>query len=80
MSVNFGYNGYGMNNMNMMNGVGFTGMNSGGTFQSIASQCSCPICYQQGPIPYNYQTNVNPLPRQSFNHSWLARFFGRIFG
>lgn len=78
MSVNFGYGGYGMmNNMNMM---GSSNSQNGGTFQSIAAQYSCPACYQQGPIPYNYKTFVNPLPPQALNHSWLSRFVNKIFG
>lgn len=78
MSVNFGYGGYGMmNSMNMMNG----GAQAGNTFQSIAAQYSCPTCYQYGPVPYNYQTYVNPLPPETPTAiNWIRRVFGRIFG
>ncbi len=74
MSVNFGYGGM----MNGMNTMGL-GMNGGGTYQSIAAQNSCPMCYQHGPVPYNYQTYVNPLPRQAIEPSWISRIFGRFF-
>lgn len=81
MSINFGYGGYGF-------GSGVTpmanspmGLNQGGgIYQSIAAQYSCPACYQTGTVPYNLQTNVNPLPKQAFRYSWLSRFFGKIFG
>jgi hypothetical protein len=83
MSINFGYGGY--------NSMGYSGMGvnpmgvnqtgtQGGICQSIAAQYSCPVCYQKGTVPYNLQTNVNPLPKQAFNHSWLSKIFGRIFG
>ena len=77
MSVNFGYGGYGM-----MNGMGMIGNSmgaNGGTYQSIAAQNSCPMCYQQGPVPYSYKTYVNPLPEVNVEASWISRFFGKIF-
>lgn len=78
MSVNFGYGG-----MGMMNGMGMTGgmgTQGGNTFQNMASQYNCPMCYQYGAVPYNYQTYVNPLPKQAVNPSWLSRLVGKFFG
>jgi hypothetical protein len=79
MSVNFGYGGYGMG-MNQMTGNQMGINQGGGIYQSIAAQYSCPVCYQRGVVPYNLQTNVNPLPPQAFQPSWFRRIFGRIFG
>jgi len=79
MSINFGYGGYGMmNNMNMMGGM--QGYGGGNTFQSISAQYSCPMCYQNGPVPYNYQTFVNPLPPEVSKPSFFSRIFRRIMG
>ncbi len=78
MSVNFGYGGYGMGSPMMSSSMGVN--QGGGIYQNLANQYSCPVCYQRGTVPYNLQTNVNPLPPQAFHHSWLSRFFGRIFG
>ena len=78
MSVNFGYGGYGMGSPMMNSSMGVN--QGGGIYQSIASQYNCPACYQQGTVPYNWQTNVNPLPKQAFHYSWLSRIFGKIFG
>ncbi len=77
MSVNFGYGGYGM-----MNGMGMNSMNiqGGGVYQSIAEQYSCPACYQYGPVPYNYKSNVNPIPQYSYSQSWLSKLVRRIVG
>ena len=87
MSINFGYGGYGMGAnpvgagmMNNMNANTFGANRGGAIYQSIADQYNCPTCYQQGVVPYNLRTNVNPLPQQAFHHSWLSRIFGRIFG
>lgn len=80
MSINFGYGGYGMGASPMMN-TNSVGVNQGGgIYQSIAAQYSCPACYQRGTVPYNLQTNVNPLPPQAFRTSWISKIFGRIFG
>ena len=79
MSVNFGYGGYNSMGFNGM-GVNQTGTQGGGIYQNISAQYSCPACYQRGTVPYNLQTNVNPLPKQAFNHSWLSRIFGKVFG
>ena len=80
MSVNFGYGGYGMaGNMN----AGQMGMmvnQGGGISQSIASQYNCPTCYQYGPVPYNYKSNVNPLPQYAIKESWLSRLARKIMG
>ena len=78
MSINFGYGGYGM-----MNGVGAnnmygTNMNNASQ-QSFTSQYNCPMCYQHGPVPYNYQTYVNPLPKRAVNPSWFSKIFGGLF-
>ena len=78
MSVNFGYGGYGMGT-NMMGANSFNN-NGSNVFQSIASQYNCPTCYQYGPVPYNYQTFVNPLPKQAVNPSFLSRIFRRFTG
>ena len=77
MSVNFGYGGYGM-----MNGMGMNqAQNQGsGIYQSIANQYSCPMCHQNGPVPYSYKTFVNPLPKQATNPSSFARFINKLFG
>jgi len=79
MSVNFGYNGYGM--MNNMNSMQNSGMNGGAnTFQSTANQYNCPMCYQYGPVPYNYQTFVNPLPQNAIHPNWFNRIMSKFFG
>jgi hypothetical protein len=79
MSVNFGY-GYGIGNgMNQM------GMNSmmgqgGNIYQSVTSQYSCPLCYQQGPTPCSWKTYVNPIPKEAATPSFLSRIFKKFFG
>jgi hypothetical protein len=78
MSINFGYGGYGMGANPMMNS--YMGANQGGVYNGIANQYSCPNCYQRGTVPYNLQTNVNPLPPQAFRTSWISKIFGKIFG
>ena len=82
MSVNFGYGGYGMGASSMgMNMIGSNGMNQGGgIYQSIASQYSCPTCYQYGPTPYNYRSNVNPLPQFVMHESWLSKLIRKVVG
>ena len=74
MSVNFGYGGMGM--MNGMNSMG----NSGNVFRDINEKYSCNHCYQNGPVQYNYQMHVNPLPEQVTNPSFLSRFLWRFMG
>ena len=75
MSVNFGYGGYGM-----MNGMNMMGNMQGNAMQSGYGQFNCTACSQRGVVPYNLQTNVNPLPPHAFRHSWINKIFGRIFG
>ena len=78
MSVNFGYGSYGMG-MNPM-ASSMAQNQGGGIYQSVSSQYSCPACYQNGPVPYSYKSNVNPLPQYAFKESWFSKIFGRIFG
>ena len=77
MSVNFGYGGY-----NMMGGMNANQIQNqnGGVYQNLASQNSCPMCYQHGPVPYNYQTFVNPLPKQAVRPSFLSRILNKYLG
>ncbi len=76
MSVNFGYGGYGM-----MNSMQSTAANNGNnTFQSLANQYNCPMCYQYGAVPYNYQTYVNPLPQNAIHPNWFKRIMSKFFG
>lgn len=72
MSVNFGYGGYGMMNNMGMNQT----QNQGGAF----NQYSCPMCHQNGPVPYSYKTFVNPLPKQATNPSSIVRFINKLMG
>lgn len=78
MSVNFGYGGYGM--MNNMGANSMMGNQGGGIYQSVASQYSCPTCYQYGPVPYNYRSNVNPLPQYAIHQSWFSRILKHFIG
>ena len=79
MSINFGYGAYG--GYGMMNGMNMMGGNIGGnTYQSFANQYSCPMCYQYGPVPYNYQAYVNPLPPETVNPSWISRMIRKFTG
>lgn len=82
MSINFGYGGYGMGMNPMgMNMMGSNGMNQGGgIYQSISAQYSCPACYQTGPVPYSYKSNVNPLPHYVVQESWLSKLIRQIVG
>ena len=76
MSVNFGYGGYGM-----MNGMGMAGgMGMGVNSQATGSQYSCPMCYQHGAVPYNYQCYVNPLPKQVTNPSFFSKVMKKLMG
>ena len=78
MSINFSNGGYGMmNGMGMMGGMQNSGNN---ILSTINSQYSCPMCYQRGVVPYNYQTYVNPLPPFANNNSFISRMIRRIFG
>jgi len=75
MSINFGYGGYGaVNGMNQMANQG------GAIYQSVASQYNCPMCYQNGAIPYNHKTYINPLPKETANPSFLTRILRKITG
>ena len=78
MSVNFGYGGYGMGANSM--GMNMMANQGGGIYQSVASQYSCPACYQTGPVPYSYKSNVNPLPHYAVQESWFSRLVRRFIG
>jgi hypothetical protein len=81
MSVNFGYGSYGMGSgINTMANSSMGINQGGGIYQSVASQYNCPACYQNGPIPYNYKSNVNPLPQYSFHQSWFSRMLKHFIG
>ena len=78
MSVNFGYGGYGMmNGMGMMKGMQSSG---GNVFREMKEQYGCDRCYQYGPMPYNYQMQVNALPPQVTNPGFFSRLIKRITG
>ena len=79
MSVNFGYGGYGMmGGMNMMGGM--QGNNGENTFQEMRQKYGCEHCYNYGPMPYNYQMQVNPLPYQVTHPSFISRLLRKFTG
>ena len=80
MSVNFGYGGYGMMNGMMMNGMMGSQGNEGNTFQEMQQRFGCSHCYQIGPVPYNYQMQVNPLHRNVTNPSLISRIIRKFMG
>ena len=81
MSVNFGYGGMNMmGGMGMMNGIGVGSGSQGNVFQELKGKYGCEHCYQYGPVPYNYQMHVNPLPENVTNPSLLTRIFRRLTG
>ena len=75
MSVNFGYGGMGM--MGGMNGMNSSG---GNTFQEMKAKYGCEHCYQYGPMQYNYQMQVNPLPQQVTHPSFISRLLKKFTG
>lgn len=80
MSVNFGYGGYGANMMGMGMMSGTQSSSSGNVFYEMREKYGCDHCRQYGPVPYNYQMQVNPLPPSVTSPSFLTRFLRRFTG
>ena len=79
MSVNFGYGGYGI--MNSLNPAVIQGNHhSGNTFLEMKQKYGCENCFQDGPTPYNYQMQVNPLPIEITHPSFLSRLIKKFTG
>ncbi len=77
MGVNFGYGGYGMNMMGMMPMAHNNGEN---TFRKMKEEYGCEHCYNYGPMPYNYQMQVNALPSAVTHPTIWSRIVRKFTG